>query len=144
MIGIALCVFLSFHLENGRIGLWGLLSQWKNFAVIKNVSDGCWFGMVLVVLPATLPSKSSLSLIKDAKIEAQPPQDQKLKVRIGGNHLLTQSLHIIYSKLLNMWAGYLEQNSWAKNSANQSTVGLFCFWWKHKCVAMDAVLNNFA
>lgn len=61
----------------------------------KNVSDGCWFGMVLVVLAATLPSKSSLSLIKDAKIEAQPPQDQKLKVRIGGNHLFTQSLHII-------------------------------------------------
>ena len=55
-----------------------------------------------MVLAATLPSKSSLSLIKDAKIEAQPPQDQKLKVRIGGNHLLTQSLHIIYSKLLNM------------------------------------------
>jgi hypothetical protein len=63
---------------------------------------GVDLGMVLVVLAATLPSKSSLSLIKDAKIEAQPPQDQKLKVRIGGNHLLTQSLHIIYSKLLNM------------------------------------------
>lgn len=59
-------------------------------------------------LAATMPSKSSLSLIKDAKIEAQPPQDQKLKVRIGGNHLLTQDLHIIYSKLLDVEAGCLE------------------------------------
>jgi hypothetical protein len=32
-------------------------------------------------------SKSSLSMIKDASITAEPPQDQKIKVRLGGTHL---------------------------------------------------------
>jgi hypothetical protein len=45
-------------------------------------------------------SKSSLSMIKDASITAEPPQDQKIKVRLGGTHLcgltfLSFSLYIM-------------------------------------------------
>ena len=43
---------------------------------------------------APLASSGNLSLIKDAKIEAQPPQDLKLKVRIRGSYFVIHSFDL--------------------------------------------------
>jgi hypothetical protein len=64
-----------------------------------------FLGFLLVFLmviwgSGPIMSKSSLSMIKDASITAEPPQDQKIKVRLGGTHLcgltfLSFSLYIM-------------------------------------------------